>query len=260
MEVKKRRGRPPKPRQSILSAEQVLAIRGGAQPTVESAEDAAARRAKDAERKRVERQQVKAEKEVESIETYEQLWEHNRKNLTQQTLDALWEQQEKVFDQLHWVNAMLDGTYDVSPADTECYVSLEEGAADVAAFVKTHGLANLEIILLGQYWKTPLYQERFQGSDPDSIFARLGLVVALPAHKFHQWEQSVMSATPVATTTSSGNGFTTMKCACNSPASVKSVPDGIAAAYRAQGKKYVCFQCQQAEKRSKEQSSLYTGR
>ncbi len=73
--------------------------------------------------------------------------------------------------------------------DVECYVSVEEGAEDLFALVKEHGTVTMELVLLGQYWKTPLYAEKFQGSDPTSIFARTGLVVALRGHKVHQFEQ-----------------------------------------------------------------------
>jgi hypothetical protein len=109
--------------------------------------------------------------------------------LSQQEIDALVEKQERVFDQINWINAVLAGTN--LPPDDQGYVSVEEGAADLFEFVKTNGLVTMELVLLGDYWQQPIYTERFQASDPDSIFARLGFVTAMSSHKIYQFEQFI---------------------------------------------------------------------
>jgi hypothetical protein len=258
---KPKRGRPRKPENfhtSILSAEQVLAIKGTSEVAKETDEMAAARRAKDAARKKVERDHARAEKEFEGIETKEALWAHNRAQLPESELTALLEKQEKVRDLVYWVNDVLAGT-NLPPEDPD-YVSLEEGSQDLFEFAKTHGRVAMEIVLLGQYWKEPIYTEKFQGSDPTSIFARTGLVTAMPSHKLFQLEQFLarhravtVPASPLAT----GNGWIVMKCACNSIEGQKSVSLSIAKAYEQQGRKFLCWRCKDVEAKSRAQSTLY---
>lgn len=258
-EIRKHRGRPPKPHPSILTPEQILALRGGSPQTVETAEEAAARREKDAARKRLERRAAAAEKAVADIESYEQLWQHNRKQLPETELNALLEKQERVWDQLHWTNAVMNGTYDVSPDDTECFVSVEEGAADLFEFVKTHGTVTMELILIPEYWKTPLYAEKFQGSDPTGIFARLGLVISVPGHKLHQFEQYLATRKATGSATAPpGNGYVQMQCtSCTSPTSVESVSAEIAKAYETADHKFLCGGCRAIEAKSRQESVLY---
>jgi hypothetical protein len=117
----------------------------------------------------------------------------------QSELNAQLEQQVKVWDQAHWVNSVLAGIN--LPPDDPDYVSVEEGAADLFEFVRTNGVVNLELVLLDEYWQRPLYLERFQGTDPDSIFARLSFVSAMPGHKFYEFEQflATQATTELAT-------------------------------------------------------------
>jgi len=76
------------------------------------------------------------------------------------------------------------------------YVSVEEGAADLFEFVKANGAVTMEIVLLGTYWQQPIYMERFQGNEPDSIFARTGSVIAAPSPKVHQFQQFLSAVKP----------------------------------------------------------------
>jgi hypothetical protein len=251
VEVKRKPGRPRKtPFVSILSPEVIDGLQTPAQIADRERKD------KDAARKKFERQKAAAEKAVADIETKEDLWQHNRKLLSESELTALLEKQERVFDQVHWVNGVLDGTN--LPPDDPDYVSVEEGAEDLLAFVKTHGTVTMEVALIPEYWKTPLYRDKFQhGTDPTSIFARLGLVTALPGHKVHQFEQFIAAQNVTSTATvPSGSGFVTMMCGCNTLTGAEAVPTEIAEAYKAQGKTYLCRKCRSLEAQSRALSTL----
>jgi hypothetical protein len=260
-EVKPKRGRPrTRSRTSILSDAQVAEIRGTTTEQEQAEKDK-----REAERQRgiQRRKEARVEKQLESVETKEALWLLNRENLPPQELDALLEKQEQVWDQLHWLNKVLSGTN--IPPDDELYVGVEEGSKDLFDHVKEHGVVTMELVLLGEYWKEPIYTERFQGNDPDSVFARLGLVTALPSHKVHQFEQFLSqragSATstataPPPTTKPDSNGFTKLSCKCGSQP--HAVPQEIADRYRELGQEYFCHRCLELERKSRQESVLYT--
>ncbi len=256
VDVPRKRGRPrTKIRTPILSPEQVLGLLTPEQIAEKE------RLARDAARKRTERQKAAAEKAIADIETKEDLWQHNRKLLSETELTTLLEKQERVFDQVYWVNGVLAGTN--LPPDDPDHVSVEEGAADLSEFLKAHGTVTMELVLIGQYWKTPLYTERFQGSDPTSIFARLGLFTAMPGHKVHQFEQFVAArratspANPLATGRST-NGFTTLSCKCGSHP--VAVPQEIADRYKELHQEYFCGRCRDLERKSRMESTIVARR
>jgi hypothetical protein len=100
-----RLGRPPKPRESIPTPEQVAEIQSkGLTPAQQGAQE---RRRKDAERKRLERQKARAEKEIENIESYEQLWEHNRTMLSESELSVRAKDQ-RTRDLWNWLDLVLE--------------------------------------------------------------------------------------------------------------------------------------------------------
>jgi hypothetical protein len=256
MEVKKRRGRPPNPRASVLSPEAIARLRGDTVQTVETVEEANARREKDRLRKQADRKQERAEKAVEGIETKEDLWALNRSLLPETELNALMGRESRVLDILHWVSGAIAGTND--PSD-EFYVSLEEGREDLEAFVKAHGVATLEIVLLPEYWKTPLYTEKFQhGTDGTSVFAKFGILTAFTDHRWATWQQFLVTRTATTTTTPpspSGNGFTTMKCGCGRLP--EAVQQSIADRYRELGIAYQCQKCRDLERKSRAESTMF---
>lgn len=139
---------------------------------------------RDAERKRLERQRAKTKAQFDSIQSKEDLWKMNRALLSQQELAALLEREDFVFALLNDIRTVTENR---SPD--------EEFAADVVAEieedVKQRGVVTMELVLLGNYWQMPLYSERFQGTDPDSVFARLGLLIALPSHSVHSWDEFI---------------------------------------------------------------------
>jgi len=188
-ELAKRRGRPPKPRPSILSPEQVLALRGNTPQTVESPEQANARRAKDAARKRVERDHARVEKEMAEVEDIQSYWAKSRALADPAQMQPRLVRQEEIFDTMHWMEAVMSGTYDVDPSETEYYVGIEEGDEDIKRQLREFGMVHATpILLIGKFWQEPeLLAQLASGDTPSAIFAKFGILTALPDLRVHQW-------------------------------------------------------------------------
>jgi hypothetical protein len=292
LEVKRKPGRPRKtPFKSILSPEQIAALQTPDQIV------AAEARARDAERKRLERQREREAKKIEAqfagVKTVHDFWSLNRSLADQGLIDKLLAQQELVFDQLRWMTNWVNSSYNdpqsenfVDPSDTECYVSLKEGAADVAAFVRGYGICQMEVIWL-DFWKqgnvdyhellnaqgskanghlakmyeqTNIFQMLTENEGPTEKFVRYGIIVGIPGHKLFEFEQFLATQKAKETATSpapapSESGWTTLSCKCGSLP--EAAPVSISEAYKAQGKAYQCYRCRAAENTSREQSTLH---
>jgi hypothetical protein len=249
---KPKRGRPRTNfRPPILADAQVLAL----QTSQQIAEAEA--RARDAERKRLERQREREAKTFGSIETTKALWEFNRTSLSEAELNALLERQEEMFDLIFCMRKYVDGIYEQT-TDAEDRVPVEAIAAEVEMEIKQHGVVTMEIVLLDDYWKTPLY-EKFQSesTSPTSIFARLGVVTAIPSHSLHNWEEFMNAQKPAKP--QPGNSYVTLKCGCNLLTGEIVVSQSIADRYRELGITYRCQRCRDLERKSRAQSTLYGG-
>jgi len=257
--VRRKPGRPRRvPFQSILSPDVIANIKG-----ITPEEEQAAKEKREAERQRgiKRRAAARAEKQVESVETKEQLWQLNRATLPEAELNALLERQEVVSDLTFAMRKCVNGIYEAT-TDEEDRVPLEAITGEVEEEVATHGMVTMELALLGQYWKQPIYQERFQGSDPDSVFARLGVVISLPSHSVHRFQQFIAThkaTQSVASTAASApsNGYVKMKCTCDALAGELTVPIELAEAYARLGKKFQCAKCRAIEAQSRQQSTLH---
>jgi hypothetical protein len=247
---KPKRGRPRTNfRPPILADAQVLALQ-----TPQQIAEAEAR-ARDAERKRLERQREREAKTFGSIETKEALWQLNRSLVPEAELDALLERQEAMFDLTFCMRKYVDGVYELT-TDAEDRVPLTAIAEEVELEVKQYGVVTMEIVLLDDYWKTPLY-EKFQSepSSPTSIFARLGVVTAIPSHSLHNWEEFMDAQMAPPTKVQSGNGYTTLACKCG--ALPEAISHSIADRYQELGITYRCQRCRDLERKSRAQSTLY---
>jgi len=141
-------------------------------------------------------------------------------------------------------------------------------AEEVEMEVQQHGVVTMEIVLIDDYWKTPLY-EKFQSepTSPTSIFARLGVVTAIPSHSLHNWEEFMNAQQPPQEPVQQpaqqtekiqpGNAYTTLACKCGAPPDA--VPQSIADRYEELGITYRCQRCSDLERKSREQSTLYGG-
>jgi len=168
-----------------LNGDQVAALQTPQQIAERERED------QDAARKREERAHGRAQREFGSIETTEALWAHNRSLVRGDELDALLERQEAMFDLIFCMRKYVDGIYE-QRTDVEDRVPVAAIAEEVEMEIKQHGTVTMEIVLIDDYWKTLLY-EKFQcePTSPTSIFARLGVVTAIPSHSLHTWKEFI---------------------------------------------------------------------
>lgn len=223
--------------QALLKAEREGTL------TTEQAGKLEAHRASDRERQSAKRQRDRDRVAVAGDETPETFWKRNREVANQTQIAALLERQERVFDLLHWMEAQVNGTYDVDPNDETAYVGLEEGTADVAADVTEHGAVPVETILL-EFWKRPdTFAMLTQRGDGTNIFVRYGIVTGLPGHRLHEWEQWVASRKPMHPST--GNGYTTLRCVNSATCGALpiAVSQAIADEYRENNIPYRCHVC-----------------
>src|SRR5258708_1694025 len=142
---------------------EVATERRGDNPAATASEAAKRREAlkeKDKLRKREERARDKQQAEVHDAmwkaETLQDFWAESLKTADPAKLAAWRERQERVLDTLHFLDENLNGTYDVSPNDAECYVSIEEGDEDLKKDIAEHGICAVTVIgLLGKFWQQP---------------------------------------------------------------------------------------------------------
>jgi hypothetical protein len=162
--------------------------------------EAAARRAADAKRKRDERARKKLEDAAKATkdtlaqaETLEEFWAASLTTADAQKLAEWRARQEEIFDTLYWMRQVMDGTYNVSPTDTECYVGIEEGDEDIKRQLRDYGEAGITpVLLLVKFWADPeLFAQLTKTENPTAIFAKFGILVGLPDLKVHQWGQFI---------------------------------------------------------------------
>src|SRR5713226_3456674 len=100
----------------------------------------------DAERKRKSRAAEKLAKEtaasadeLKAVDSIQDFWAVSIKSADPVKLAEWKARQEEIFDTLHWMRQVMDGTYNVSPEDTECYVGIEEGDEDIKRMLREYG-------------------------------------------------------------------------------------------------------------------------
>jgi hypothetical protein len=216
MEEIKPRGRPRKPRVGILSAEQVLAL--------QTPQQIATAEARERERQRgiARRAEKKVLDSMSEAEDIQQFWAESLKLADAQKLAEWRERQECVLDTMHWMESWMSGTYNVSPSETEYYVGIEEGDEDLRRDIAEHGECGATPILwVGKFWQDPnLLAQLTSGETPSAIFAKFGILTALPDLRVHQWEQfmaarrATQKAKENATVLATVSPTTTMKCSC----------------------------------------------
>jgi hypothetical protein len=232
---------------------EVATERRGDNPAATASEAAKRREAlkeKDKLRKREERARDKQQAEVHDAmskaETLQDFWAESLKTADLPKIAAWRERQERVLDTLHFLDENLNGTYDVSQDDTECYVSIEEGDEDLRQDIAEHGICAVTVIgLLGKFWQQPeLLEKLTKPGDATSIAALYGIITAVPDIRVHQWDAFVAKHrsknAPLYTPAAS---YISLRCArCGAPPT--SVPVELAAAYQA-SREYLCMNCLQ---------------
>jgi len=122
-----------------------------------------------------------------NAETRREFWQENRQTLSEKELAEMEALTELVLDKLHW----METEHSVDPAD-ECYVSLEDGTADIIQFIGENGVGRLGYIFskdseirpdwsTAEYWRDPeLLTKLCSEGYPMEIWVRYGFLVALP--------------------------------------------------------------------------------
>jgi hypothetical protein len=247
MEEIKPRGRPRKARVGILSSDQVLALQTPAQKTT------AEQREQERQRGIARRADAKVRESMSKAETIQEFWAESRKLADPQKLAEWQTRQDYVEALLGDLRTVLEGR----APDPEFIQDVDdELRADIAEF----GEAGVTpILLIGKFWQKPnLLAQLTSGETPSAIFARFGVLVALPDLKVQQWAEFIAAQQPTQLREAQpGNGYTTLQCACNAITGRESVPQSIADAYQELGKKYLCSRCRDLELKSRPQSTLY---
>lgn len=188
----------------------------------------------DAARKRVSRAAEKAQEAIEVLETIQDFWAVSLPSANPKKLAEWQARQEYVEALLGDIRTVLEGR---SP-DEEFITDVDD---EVRADIKEFGEAGITpILLIGKFWQNPeLLSELTSGDTPTTVFARFGILTALPDVRVHQWKaftQKRRSEQPQQEVF-----YVPIRCTqCNDlPTSVSS---GVAAAYnRTRG--YICQSC-----------------
>jgi hypothetical protein len=207
-------------------------------------------------RKRAQRERERAAKGPVEELTVHVFWEKNREVANQDHIAELRERQERVFDLLSWMEEAINGT--LPPETDELFVSVEEGSADLAVFVKEHGECAMEVYLL-EFWKSPntfaalMQSEKVNAAT--KAFVRFGLVTGIPAYRLHEWDTWYASQQP--STNPQRAIYTTLQCVNHEVcrAHPVSVQQEILDGYQKLDKPFLCHNCIRREDSSRAQAS-----
>jgi hypothetical protein len=141
-----------------------------------------------------------AEKDAERVRqnTFDsplQFWEAQRKKLSADELTKLLERESAVIDTMHWMESWVNGTYNVSPEDTLCYVGLEEGIAYLEVDVVQDGLCMIEVTLIDKFWsdaEKDFFQSVVMKGGATATFIKYGIVTAIPEHRHTAFAEKFM--------------------------------------------------------------------
>lgn len=154
---------------------------------------------RDTERKRAQRSQEKEEKakKAKNRLPISEWQEDNRRQLGKDHREELEERQERVLDQIHWLKAQIDGTYNVTPDETDYFVNFADGMLDVQDDVNQYGVLHTLDIgaeFINEYRRNPEFRASFKninsawgspifhGENADEIWIRYGYLTAIPSN------------------------------------------------------------------------------
>lgn len=193
-------------------------------------------------------EQGAAQKAMEAQMTIQEWWNFNRSKLTEEQNAELAKRQETVLDTVYWMQGWIQGTYNVDPSETDYYVGLVEGTADLDVDIRKYGTTYAFETL---YQHTEQYRESasfrdnvrgygprvFHGKNATEIWLTTGLLVAVPSQKVCDFHVKLKPKVEVPT-------YAVMECTvCKSIASRTNVPQHIADDYRRLQIPYRCGIC-----------------
>jgi hypothetical protein len=212
----------------------------------ETPEQAAARRAADAQRKRAERARKKLEAETQAtqeglnaVETIQDFWAISLRGLDVAKL-AGWKLRQE------YVEALLGDIRTVLERRAPDDQFIDDVDEELRADIKEHGVAGVTVpLLIGPFWKNPeLLAKLTSGDDtPSTIFARFGILTAVDDFNLHKWDTFIAahrrSKQPRVET--SQVFYVSLHCSsCSAPP--MAVSSAVAEAY-GRTKQYLCGNC-----------------
>jgi hypothetical protein len=215
----------------------------------ETAEQAAARKAADAERKRDERarkkeqlQQTAEQAKASAVTTYHEYWKGERAKLPEAERTTLEERQSDVWSLRELMALHLHG----QQAELELPDVIELVQEEVTA----HGTVEMIVLVIERFWTEDErdFRERAVRAfgKPTEVLMRYGYLTALDSKTVYDFQQKFMK--PKSNPTSFGNGYVAMQCGCGG---CISVPTSIAQRYRELGITFLCGRCRDLENRSR---------
>jgi hypothetical protein len=232
----------------------------------ETPEQAAARRAIDAQRKRDERARDKEQKQLAAAAqkaseatSFPEYWETQRKSLTPELRSQYEQREEEVLDIEHYMRFFLDGREDAFGLPEDERVSLPELVEIVKEDVKAHGTCMEMVLVVEGLWSDNERQlrERILGkNDATATLLTYGYVTAITQRLLHKFQQLSVTSRP-----NYGSGYVRMQCeSCTDPLAVETVHESIAADYKTLRVPFLCGKCRALETKSREISRAAIGK
>jgi hypothetical protein len=170
-------------------------------------------------------------------ETFREFWAASLKGGNQQKIVEWKARQERVFDLMWYIEQHANGNYTnpaspyyCDPKHSECFVSVEEGDADLREDIAQHGTCSRVILEMGRFWKNPARLKLYSDESPNSIFARFGILIAVPTDVVRKWDEFLKEY----------REFVALVCSCGAQTSVHA---STAKQILANGNEYRCPKC-----------------
>jgi len=225
----------------------------------ETAEQAAARRAADAERKRGSRKKEREQKEriavakkLAEATTFPEYWQQQRATLTDDQRAQFEQRESDVLDLEFAMRKYVDGVYEQT-TDTENRVPLEAIKEEVQLEIQTHGLLESIVLIVDRLWgdeEKDLRERIARKSDATAKLVQYGYRLAIDSSLHERFRQFMTVSQPNA-----GSGYVWMQCECHTPITSREwIQKDIAESYRARAMKWLCGPCRGKENNSRAQA------
>lgn len=196
----------------ILSAEQVATLQEKyPTPKTPAERREAARLRKQAQRTR-EKEKAEIKAAMSQAEDIQAFWSESLKQADPEKVTEWQSREEQVVAQLGAMRDVLEGR----AFDDEF---IEDVATDTKDMLSEFGeAAATPVLLLEKFWQEPnLLAQLTKDENATAIFAKYGILIALPDIRVHEWEQFIDSRRSTALPAPT---FTTIACSCGQPTSV----------------------------------------
>jgi len=193
------------------------------------------------------REKKAAEKKAhKQADSFQEFWAASLKGGNAGKIAAWKTRQERVFDLMWYIEKHVNGTYDASPErdatlpeDKQEYVKVEDGDKDLREDLAEYGECSRALLQAGKFWKNPARLKLYSGDDANSVFARFGLLIAVPTDVVRKWDQFLreyrnQQAVPQP------EEYVTLACLCGTQISVHT---STATNYLASDTEYRCPKC-----------------